>query len=87
MFTYYVVKLLTNDKGQDGSSITVHTGNTDDEARTKAFVEYHSTLRNYHNAADVLYAVVEVQNSEGTVISPEIVDHRPKDELPVIAEG
>lgn len=80
MNTYYVVKLLTNTAEQDGSSISVFKRETDKEAKTAAFTNYHQTLAAYHNADDVLWAVVMVKNFEGTTIAVEIVDHRPEPE-------
>lgn len=68
---FYLVKLLTNTQGQDGSSIAVY------ESRNGALVAYHQTLANFHNATDVLYAAVEILNENGVVIQSEIVDHRP----------
>ena len=69
---YYLVKLLTNTQGQDGSSIAVY--NTKD----KALVAYHQTLAAYHNAEDVLYAVVQIINENGNVEIMEIVNHKPE---------
>ena len=46
---YYLVKLLTNTQGQDGSSIAVF------DSKDKALVAYHQNLAAYHNAEDVLY--------------------------------
>lgn len=71
---FYLVKLLTNTQGQDGSSIAVY------ESRNGALVAYHQTLANFHNADDVLYAAVEILNENGVVIQSEIVDHRPAPE-------
>lgn len=71
---YYVVKLLTNTQGQDGSSVTVCT--TEKAAR----VDYHSTLAAYYNAADVLYAIVQIVNEYGNCEIMEIVDHKPTSE-------
>lgn len=68
---YYVVKLLTNTAGQDAPSVNVYND------KTAALVAYHNTLSAYHNAADVLYAVVEIQNEVGNVEMKEIVDHKP----------
>ena len=72
MDKYYLVKLLTNDKGQDGSSIAVY-----DELEN-AQVAYHNTLASYHNAQDVLYAVVEILAGYGRIVGgySETVDHR-----------
>ena len=71
---YYLIKLLTNASGQDGSSIAVYP------TLEKAQVSYHSTLASFHNAADVLYAVVEILNETGDSQIKEIVDHRPEPE-------
>ena len=71
---YYVIKLLTNTQGQDGSSISVF------EDHDAALVHYHQTLASYHNAEDVLYAVVEIQNEYGNVEIKEIVNHKPAPE-------
>jgi len=71
---YYVVKLLTNTAGQDASSIAVF------DSHDKALVSYHQTLASYHNAQDVLYAVVEIQNEYGNVEIKEIVNHKPAPE-------
>ena len=72
---YYLVKMLTNDKGQDGSTIAVYS------AKDSALVAYHQTLANFHNAADVLYAVVEIINENGNIEMMEVVDHRPEPEI------
>lgn len=77
---YYLVKLLTNTQGQDGSSIDVYTDSEDKSAKDKALVAYHNTLAAFHNAADVLYAVVEIVTESGGVETVEIVDHRPEPE-------
>jgi hypothetical protein len=71
---FYLIKLLTNTQGQDGSSIAVYP------SRDNALVAYHQTLANFHNADDVLYAAVEILNENGVVIQSEIVDHRPAPE-------
>lgn len=76
---FYLVKLLTNTQGQDGSSVEVY-----DKLET-AQVVYHQTLASYHNAEDVLYAVVEILDEYGRVVGgsngyTEIVDHRPEPE-------
>lgn len=71
---YYLIKLLTNDKGQDGSSIAVYG------SLNNAQVAYHQTLANFHNASDVLFAVVEIMNEYGNIEQMETVDHRPKPE-------
>lgn len=71
---YYLIKLLTNTQGQDASSIAVYA------SKDKALIAYHQTLATYHNADDVLYAVVEIQNGYGNVEMKEIVDHVPTPE-------
>ncbi len=71
---YYLVKLLTNTQGQDAPSIAVYP------SLEKALVAYHNTLASFHNAEDVLFAVVEIINEYGTVENLEIVDHRPEPE-------
>ena len=71
---YYLVKLLTNTEGQDASSVSVY------DTKDAALVAYHQTLASFHNAEDVLYAVVEVQNEYGNTEMKEIVDHTPTPE-------
>lgn len=69
---YYLVTLLTNDKGQDGSTLAKY------DALENAIVAYHNTLASFHNASDVLYAVVEILDEYGRSVKgySEIVDHR-----------
>lgn len=76
---YYLVKILTNAAGQDGTTIAVY------DELSKAQVAYHNTLASFHNAADVLYAVVEILDEYGNIVGgvngyKEIVDHRPAPE-------
>ncbi|MDT3386864.1 MAG: hypothetical protein LIR46_03730 [Bacteroidota bacterium] len=71
---YYLTKLLTNTAGQDGSTITVY------DTHDAALVAYHNTLAAFHNAQDVLYAVVMIVNEYGNVEIKEIVDHKPAPE-------
>ena len=71
---FYLIKLLTNDKGLDGSSIAVF------DTYENALVSYHQTLATYHNAQDVLHAVVQITNYGGNVMIMEIVDHTPEPE-------
>ena len=71
---FYLIKLLTNDKGQDGSSISVF------DTYEKALVSYHQTLATFHSAQDVLHAVVQITNYVGNVMIMEIVDHTPEPE-------
>lgn len=77
---YYVVKLLTNTAGQDASSISVFTDDENKTAHDKALVHYHQTLASFHNAEDVLYAVIEIQTEYGNVEIKEVVNHKPATE-------
>lgn len=72
MEKYYLIKELTNDKGQDGSSIAVY------QTLDSAVVAYHQTLASFHNAQDVLYAIVQIHDMYGRVVGGyiETVDHR-----------
>ena len=71
---YYLVKYLTNTAGQDGSSIAVY------DTLEKAQIAYHNTLAMFHNAPDVLYAIVKIEDSVyGNLQVREIVDHRPEE--------
>lgn len=71
---HYLVKLLTNTAGQDAPSIDVFPN------QESALVSYHQILAAYHNADDVLYAVVEILNEVGNTVIKEIVDHKPTPE-------
>ena len=73
---FYLVKILTNAQGQDGTTIAVF------DALESAQVSYHNTLAAFHNASDVLYAVVEILDEYGRIMGgfSEIVDHRPEPE-------
>lgn len=73
---YYLVKILTNTAGQDGTTIAKF------DTQESAIVNYHNTLASFHNAADVLYAVVEILDEYGRIVGgySEIVDHRPAPE-------
>ena len=74
MEKYYLIKELTNTQGQDGSSIATY-GTLDN-----AVVAYHNTLATFHNADDVLYAIVQIHDMYGRVVGGywETVDHRPE---------
>ena len=67
---FYLVKMLVNNQGQDAPSISAYDDKND------ALVAYHGTLQSYHNAADVLYAIVQIVNGYGNCEIMEIVDHR-----------
>lgn len=73
----YLVKILINAEGQDATSIAVF------ETLESAQVSYHNTLAAFHNAEDVLYAVVELLDEYGRLIGgyTEEVDHRPEPEV------
>lgn len=73
---YYLVKLLTNTQGQDASTVNVY------ETKDAALAAYHQILAAYHNAADVLYAIVQIVNEMGNVEIMEIVNHKPEPEPP-----
>ena len=79
---FYLIKLLTNTDGQDGSTLAMY----DDLDAAK--VAYHQILAIYHNADDVLYAVVEILDEYGRILGgySEIVDHRPEPEPEVEPE-
>ena len=83
---YYIVKLLTNTAGQDAPSVSVFTDDENKTAREKAIVSYHQTLAMYHNADDVLYAIVQLVNELGNCEIMEKVDHRPAPEPEVEPE-
>ena len=73
---FYLVKQLTNDKEQDGSKIEFYSD------QNAVIVAYHNTLASFHNAQDVLFAVVQILDGSGNVLGgkdgfKETVDHRP----------
>lgn len=76
---YYLIKELTNTQEQDGSTITLYAD------LDSAIVAYHNTLAAFHDASDVLYAVVMIHDIYGRVVGgengyKEIVDHIPEPE-------
>jgi len=71
---HYLIKLLTNNEGVIVPSAEVY------DSLEQAQVAYHNILAAYHNAQDVLYAVVEILNYIGFPVQKEIVDHRPEPE-------
>ena len=77
---HYLVKQLTNTQEQDGSTIAAF------DSFDAAIVAYHSTLAAYHNASDVLYAVVQILEENGNSKIKEIVDHRPTPEPEEVTE-
>ena len=77
---YYIVKLPTNTAGQDASSVATFTDDNPKTVHDNALVHYHQTLAVYHNADDVLYAVVQLVNELGNCEIMEKVDHKPAPE-------
>lgn len=70
---HYLTKYLTNTAGQDGSSVAVY------DTLEEAQVAYHNLLASLHNAQDVLYAIVKIEDGVyGNLEAKEIVDHRPE---------
>ncbi len=84
--TYYIVKLLTNTAGQDASSVATFTDDNPKTVHDNALVHYHQTLAMYHNADDVLYAIVQLVNEIGNVEIMEKVDHKPSPEPEPVEE-
>jgi hypothetical protein len=75
---YFVLKLLTNDKGQDGSKIDALYENEDPEkAKEAGKYGFHSLCATLHHASDVLYAVVQLLDEYGHSEEMDIIDHRP----------
>lgn len=73
---YYLIKLLTNTQGQDGSTLAVY------QSRESAIVAFHQTLASYHNAQDVKFAVVQIVNEMGGIEMSETVEHNTAEEEP-----
>ena len=70
---HYLVKYLTNIQGQDSSSVAVY------DSLESAQIAYHNLLASLHNAQDVLYAIVKIEDGVyGNLEAREIVDHRPE---------
>ena len=59
---YYLIKIVINDKGQDGTSIEVYNN------LTSAQVNYHNTLASYYNDSTVIHGVVEILDTYGRVV-------------------
>ena len=79
----YLVKILTNTQEQDASTITAYVPEEGESTRDfdeRVKVAYHNILSAYHNADDVLYAVVQIVNEYGNVEIMEIVNHIPEPE-------
>ena len=73
---YYLIGLVTNMQGQH--SQTVNPFESADLAKTN----YHTKLAAFHNASDVLYAVVLILDEYGVELKGfrEIVNKRPTPE-------
>ena len=73
---YYLVKIVINDKGQDGTSIEVYSN------LNGASVAYHQTLASFINAQDVRHSGVEILDTYGRVVGNfrEEVNHYPEPE-------
>ena len=73
---FYLIALITNTQEQHAQ--TVNPYDNPDLAKTN----YHTKLAAFHNAADVLYAVVLILDEYGVELKGfrEIVDKRPTPE-------
>ena len=76
---HYLIKLLTNTKGQDGSSIAVYNDIEGKSSLVRAKVAYHQTLATLNNEPDVLLATVKIIDEFGNDVHGliETVDNRP----------
>lgn len=77
---YYLVKIVINDKGQDGTTIQIYS------TLDSASVAYHQTLASFINAQDVRHAVVEILDNSGVIVGGnsgyrEEVNHYPEPEV------
>ena len=70
---YNIIKFIMNTSNQYSASVSA----TFDDI-SKAYVNYHTTLANLHNSADVLYATVKIETEHGQEVVGyrEEVDHR-----------
>lgn len=59
---YYLIKIVINEKGQDGTSIAVYS------SLDSAIVNYHQTCATYRNSADVIHGVVEILDGSGVIV-------------------
>lgn len=74
---YYLIKIVINDKGQDGTSIEVYS------SLDSAIVAYHQTLATWHNAQDVVHGVVEILDTYGRIVGnfhEEVNHYQPEPE-------
>lgn len=78
--SFTLIELVTNTQGQEADPKA-----TKFASKESALVNYHNELKIYHNASDVLFAVVEVLDEYGRILGGdhgyrEEVDHRPEPE-------
>ena len=81
MYKYYLQKYVTNTTGQDADpSCVIYKDADEKKAFEKVATAYHQELAPLHNADDVLYAIVQIQDEYGRVVGgySETVDHRPE---------
>ena len=69
---YNILKFITNTAGQYSATVSA----TFDDL-TKAIVNYHQSLASLHNASDVLFATVKIEDEYGYALAgySENVDH------------
>lgn len=72
---YYLITMITNQKGQDAPSIAMYAD------LEKATIAYHNALASYHNAPDVKLATVFIVDAFGNMANGkhEIVEHESVD--------
>lgn len=79
----YIVKLVTNTQGQDGSTVSAYVpneGESDMDFNERVKTAYHNDCASFHNAKDVLYGAVEILAEDGNPLEKDITDHRPTPE-------
>lgn len=84
--SFTLIELVTNTQGKEADPKATRYA-----AKESVLVNYHDKLKIYHNAPDVLFAVVEVLDEYGRILGGdhgyrEEVDHRPEPE-PEAQEG
>lgn len=74
---YNVIMFITNSEGQYSASVSAIFDDLE-----KAYTNYHQTLASLHNASDVLYATVKIENAYGRELPgySETIDHSATDE-------
>ena len=84
---YYLQKYVTNTAGQDADPVVEIIKDADaKKAFERATTRYHQILAPLHNADDVLYAIVQIQDEYGRVVGDytETVDHKPDPVLYIV---